>query len=46
VEVYPALHGWCVKDMPAQPTGAPIYNPTEAERAWAKLLSMYQTALV
>jgi dienelactone hydrolase len=34
VEVYPALHGWCVADMPKD-GGAPIYNEAEAERAWA-----------
>lgn len=34
VEVYPAKHGWCVKD------GA-VYNPAEAERAWAALLALY-----
>jgi carboxymethylenebutenolidase len=46
VEVFPGtLHGWCVKDMGGAPN-APIYNPSQAEIAWAKLLSMYQTALV
>jgi carboxymethylenebutenolidase len=44
VEVYPALHGWCVPDMPTD-AGAPIYNAVEAERAWAKLLELYQAAL-
>jgi carboxymethylenebutenolidase len=44
VEVYPALHGWCVPDMPMR-DGAPIYNKVEAERAWAKLVALYKAAL-
>jgi carboxymethylenebutenolidase len=44
VEVYPALHGWCVPDMPTE-AGAPIYNAAEAERAWSRLLELYRTAL-
>ena len=44
VEVYQALHGWCVPDMPAE-TGKPIYNKPDAERAWAKLVALYKTAL-
>jgi carboxymethylenebutenolidase len=44
IEVYKSLHGWCVPDMPAEPT-APIYNQPEAEKAWAKLLALYKTAL-
>ena len=44
VEVYPALHGWCVADMPKD-TGAPIYNEAEAERAWARLLELYKAGL-
>lgn len=38
VEVYRAQHGWCVKD------GA-VYNPAEAERAWAALIELYARAL-
>ncbi len=38
VEVYPAKHGWCVKDGAA-------YNPAEAERAWAALTTLYARAL-
>ncbi len=45
VEVYPARHGWCVPDMP-QEGGAPLYDAAEAERAWARLLAFYRTALV
>ena len=26
--------------------GAPIYNATQAERAWGKLLALYKAALV
>jgi carboxymethylenebutenolidase len=44
VEVYPARHGWCVADMPVE-KGAPIYDETQAERAWAKLLALYKDAL-
>jgi carboxymethylenebutenolidase len=38
VEVYPANHGWCVKDNPT-------YDAASAERAWAHLTSLYQTHL-
>lgn len=44
IEVYPSLHGWCVPDMPAE-AGKPIYNKPDAEKAWAKLLALYKTAL-
>ena len=44
IEVYPALHGWCVPDMPVR-DGAPIYNKVEAERAWGKLVALYRAAL-
>jgi carboxymethylenebutenolidase len=45
IEVYPgAQHGWCVPDMPAR-NGQPIYSRPDAERAWAKLLALYRTAL-
>ncbi len=43
IEVYTSMHGWCVPDMPA--AGAPIYNKPEAEKAWAKLLALYKTAI-
>ena len=40
VEVYPnALHGWCVPDSQA------AENKTDAERAWAKLVALYEAAL-
>ena len=41
VEVYPAKHGWCVPDMPIE-DGAPIYDKAQAERAWSKLVALYQ----
>ena len=44
IEVYQSLHGWCVPDMPEQ-NGKPIYNKPEAEKAWAKLIALYKTAL-
>jgi carboxymethylenebutenolidase len=44
IEVYQSLHGWCVPDMPAE-AGKPIYNKPDAERAWAKLVELYKTAL-
>jgi carboxymethylenebutenolidase len=45
IEVYAGdLHGWCVPDMPMQ-NGMPIYNKADADRAWAKLVAVYKTAL-
>jgi len=45
VELYSnSLHGWCIRDMPLQ-DGKPIYNMTDAERAWGKLVALYKTAL-
>ncbi|MEP1384677.1 MAG: dienelactone hydrolase family protein [Paraglaciecola sp.] len=39
VEVYQGtLHGWC-------PPDSPVYNEAQAEKAWARLLSLYKTAL-
>lgn len=38
VEVYPAQHGWC-------PPDSQVYDQTQAERAWARLLVHYQQAL-
>jgi carboxymethylenebutenolidase len=46
IEVYDGcLHGWCVKDMPLQ-AGKPIYNETQAERAWGELTGLFKTAHV
>jgi carboxymethylenebutenolidase len=44
IELYSALHGWCMADMPMR-NGVPLYNKAEAERAWGKLLALYKTAL-
>jgi len=44
VEVYPAMHGWCVSDMPSD-NGAPIYSRPDAERAWQRLLALYKAGL-
>jgi carboxymethylenebutenolidase len=38
IEVYAAQHGWCPPDGPA-------YDQTQAERAWTRLLALYETAL-
>jgi carboxymethylenebutenolidase len=47
VEVYSqSQHGWCIPDMPKQAGGQPIYNKADADRAWAKLLALYKSALV
>ncbi|MDE2437089.1 MAG: dienelactone hydrolase family protein [Sphingomonadales bacterium] len=35
VEVYHADHGWCTID-------APVYDKTEAERAWARMLVLFK----
>ena len=38
IEVYGGDHGWCVLDNPT-------YDEAEAERAWARLLALYEGAL-
>jgi len=39
IEVYEgALHGWC-------PPDSPVYNEAQAERAWSRLLTLFDTAL-
>lgn len=39
IEVYEgAMHGWC-------PPDSAVYNKEQAERAWARLLHLYKTAL-
>jgi carboxymethylenebutenolidase len=45
IEVYGSLHGWCIPDMPKAADGSPIYNKPDAEKAWAKLIAIYKTAL-
>ncbi len=44
VEVYEALHGWCVPDMPVQ-DGKPLYHKDLAEKAWTRLLATYKAGL-
>ena len=39
VEVYPSQHGWCVP-------GSAVYDKEQAERAWAKMLTLYKANLV
>ena len=38
IEVYPADHGFCVLDSPS-------YDEAQAERAWTRLLALYEEAL-
>lgn len=38
IEVYPAMHGWC-------PPDSPVYNEAAAEKAWARMLALFKTAL-
>lgn len=38
IEVYPARHGWCVIDSQA-------YDQVQADRAWDRLLHLFQTSL-
>ncbi len=38
IEVYPANHGWCPPDM--EP-----YDEAQAEKAWSRLLALFETAL-
>lgn len=34
IEVFPADHGWCVPDAPA-------WDPTQADRAWNRMLALF-----
>ena len=38
VEVYKAAHGWC-------PPDTTVYNRDESERAWGRMMAMFQKAL-
>lgn len=38
IEVYAGAHGWC-------PPDSRVYNEPQAERAWSRLLELYQKAL-
>ena len=40
IEVYEdTLHGWC-------PPDSPVYNEAQAERAWSRLLALFERELV
>jgi carboxymethylenebutenolidase len=39
IEVYPAQHGWC-------PPDGRVYDHDQAEKAWARMLALFKTALV
>ena len=38
IEVYPAAHGWC-------PPDTTVYNHDQAEKAWGRMLAMFEKAL-
>jgi carboxymethylenebutenolidase len=38
IEVYPAAHGWC-------PPDSAVYDEAQAERAWSRLLALFERAL-
>jgi carboxymethylenebutenolidase len=38
IEVYPAAHGWC-------PPDSAVYSEPQAERAWSRLLALFEKAL-
>ncbi len=38
IEVYPAAHGWC-------PPDSPVYDEAQAERAWRRMLALFDKAL-
>jgi carboxymethylenebutenolidase len=38
IEVYPAAHGWC-------PPDSQVYDETQAERAWSRMLALFERAL-
>jgi carboxymethylenebutenolidase len=38
IEVYPAAHGWC-------PPDSPVYDEAQAERAWGRMLALFERAL-
>lgn len=38
IEVYPAAHGWC-------PPDSAVYDEAQAERAWSRLLVLFESAL-
>jgi carboxymethylenebutenolidase len=38
IEVYPAGHGWC-------PPDTKVYNQEQSEKAWARLLALFEKSL-
>ena len=38
IEVYPAQHGWC-------PPDSQVYDAAQAEKAWGRMLALFQTTL-
>lgn len=38
IEVYPADHGWCVPD-------SPTWDPSQADKAWERMLALFSKAL-
>lgn len=38
IEVYPAQHGWCTLD-------APVHDKAQADKAWGRMLALYQAHL-
>jgi carboxymethylenebutenolidase len=38
IEVYPAAHGWC-------PPDSQVYEEAQAERAWSRMLALFERAL-
>jgi carboxymethylenebutenolidase len=38
IEVYPAAHGWC-------PPDSQVYDQAQAERAWSRMLALFERAL-
>jgi carboxymethylenebutenolidase len=38
IEVYPAAHGWC-------PPDSSVYDEAQAERAWSRMLVLFERAL-
>lgn len=38
IEVYPAAHGWC-------PPDTQVYDMAQAEKAWSRMLAMFEKAL-
>jgi carboxymethylenebutenolidase len=38
IEVYPAAHGWC-------PPDSMVYDQAQAEKAWSRMLALFDKAL-